>query len=130
MSFIHWYFNPTLICKPVWSYRGCGHSSDMKAPDGLASQGARWIVAGMIRCQPQYPLTTSPRSCVTVARYSSYVISTESWALGFAGAVTADACILCAAGTYQTGSGPPRQHCLPTHCILINQLDYDIIPYE
>ena len=29
--------------------------------------------------------------------------------LGFSGAVTAGACVLCAAGTYQTGSGPPRQ---------------------
>ena len=34
-------------------------------------QGARWIVAGMIRRQPQYALRTSPRSCVTVARNSS-----------------------------------------------------------
>ena len=33
--------------------------------------------------------------------------------LSFAGAVTADACVLCAAGTYQTGSGQPLQHCLP-----------------
>jgi hypothetical protein len=29
--------------------------------------------------------------------------------LGCAGAATAEACVLCAAGTYQTGSGPPRQ---------------------
>jgi hypothetical protein len=29
--------------------------------------------------------------------------------LGFAGAVTAGACVLCAAGTYHTGSGPPLQ---------------------
>ncbi len=29
--------------------------------------------------------------------------------LGYAGAVSAGACVLCAAGTYQTGSGPPRQ---------------------
>ena len=77
MSFIHWYFNPTLICKLVWSYRGCGHSADMKAPDGLASQGARCIVTGMIRRQPQYLVRTSPRSCVTVARNSRSVISSE-----------------------------------------------------
>jgi hypothetical protein len=29
--------------------------------------------------------------------------------LGCAGAVTAGTCVLCAAGTYQTGSGPPQQ---------------------
>ena len=79
MPFIYWY----LILELVWSYRGCGHSADMKAQDGMASQGARWIVAGMIRRQPQYPLRTSPRSCVAVARISSSVISSElvTWAL-------------------------------------------------
>ena len=30
--------------------------------------------------------------------------------MGCAGAVTAGACVLCAAGTYQTGSGPLWQH--------------------
>ena len=59
------------------------HSADMKAPDGLASQRVGWIVACMIRGQPQYPLRTSPRSCVTVARNSSSMISSEfmTWAL-------------------------------------------------
>ena len=32
--------------------------------------------------------------------------------LGCAGAVTAGACVQCAAGSYQTGSGPPWQHTL------------------
>ena len=66
-----------LIRELVWRYRWCGYSADMKAPDGLALQGARWIVAGTIRLQPQYPLRTSPRSCVTVARNLSSVISSE-----------------------------------------------------
>ena len=61
----------------VWSYSGCGYSADMMALGGLASHGARWVIVGMIRRQPQYPLRTSPRSCVTVARSSSSVISSE-----------------------------------------------------
>jgi hypothetical protein len=35
-----------------------------------------------------------------------------------AGAATAGECVLCAAGTYQTGSGPPWQHGLPAHLVL------------
>ena len=47
--------------------------------------------------------------------------------LGCAGAVTNLACVLCSAGTYSTGSGPPRQHCLHTYSIVINQLVQYII---
>jgi hypothetical protein len=45
----------------------------------------------------------------------------EIGGLGCAGVVTAGACVLCAAGTYQTGSGASCQHGLPTHLIGINQ---------
>ena len=107
--------------------------ADMELPlvwSQCRHEGARWIVAGMIRRQPQYPFENEPAQLCNgrpIFKFCDFVWIGD---LGFAGAVTADACVLCAAGTYQTGSGPPRQRWSSTHFILINQLFYHIMPYE
>ena len=102
----------------------CNHSADMRAPDGLASQG------GQMDCRRHDQRTAAVRFEDEPAQLCNgrpeFKICDFVWMydLGFAGAVTAGACVLCAAGTYQTESGPPGQHCLATHCILINQVPF------